>query len=401
MKRMILLALAIMGSSPWVSEVNAATISARSCSAADVQSAINSASNGDTVVVPTGNATWSSVVNIGTKAITLQGAGIGSTNITHNVSGSQVKLITFNQHATISTRITGFSFLGGTYDRRFLGGSGSADYTSAPARIDHNSFVSGSGAIAADFFSCRGLVDHNTFTANDNSEIIHNWGPGSSFAINVTPASTNALYIEDNIFINGNAGGSWNAQSAIQNYDAAMVVIRYNTFHDNQVDTHGGSNYGTRWFEIYGNTFDISLTSWMRAMDIRAGSGVIFSNTKTGVTNSPDICFRYECRPGDAQYRVGEGYNRSHWSPVYVWGNSASLPVTDDSGDCSEQIQSGVNYISSSSQPASMNIWQTSSGSTTYSYSPFVYPYPLNASGMPNPSGSSTEPTSPRGLRVQ
>jgi hypothetical protein len=403
MNRIILLSLAIMVSSPWVSEVSAATKYASSCSAADVQSAINSASNGDTVVVPAGNATWSSVVKIGTKAITLQGAGVGSTNITHNVSGSQVRLVQFTQHPTISTRITGFSFSGGSYDHRFIECSGAANYTSAPMRLDHNSFLSTSGgAILADFFSCRGLVDHNTFTASDNSEMVHNWGPGTSgWSVDVTPGSTNALYLENNTFYNGNASGTWNAQSAIQSYDAARVVVRYNTFNDSQIDTHGGSNIGTRWFEFYENTFNTTLTAWEQSMDIRAGSGVIYNNHKTGVANSPAIMLRYECRSGDAQYRVGEGINRVHWSPVYIWGNSASLSVDSSSGGCSEQIQSGVNFITSSSQPSSMKLWQTSLGNTTYSYSPFVYPYPLDANGMPNPSGSDTSIVPPRGLRVQ
>ncbi len=57
MKRVILVTLAIMASSPGISEVNAATINASSCSAKDVQSSINSASNGDTVTVPAGDRT--------------------------------------------------------------------------------------------------------------------------------------------------------------------------------------------------------------------------------------------------------------------------------------------------------------------------------------------------------
>src|SRR5262249_24514308 len=126
----------------YVESVQAATVNAASCSQANVQAAIASASNGDTVIVPAGSCTWTSGISLGTKAITLQGAGIGATNITHNISGSQVNLITFAQHATIHTRITGFSFLGGSYDHRMISTSGSANDSAGNAtcsafRIDH------------------------------------------------------------------------------------------------------------------------------------------------------------------------------------------------------------------------------------------------------------------------
>lgn len=372
----------------------AATIDAASCSQPAVQSAVNSASNGDVVRVPAGTCTWSSPVKIGPKAITLQGAGVKQTNIVHSASGSQVKLIQFTEHATLPTRITGFSFSGGTYDRRFIGCWGNGNYTSAPMRIDHNSFISGSGSIQVDLFSCRGLLDHNAFTADGNSELIHVWGPGTAgWSADVTPGSANATYIEDNTFYNGNQGGStWNAQSAVQAYDAARVVIRYNTFNNQQVDTHGGSNIGTRWFEIYENTFNDTISGWIRGFDIRAGSGVIFNNDRRGSGYNPDIALRYECRSGDTQYRVGEGYARAHWSPVYIWSNDSDFKVTTDRGSCGEGPQAGVNYFVSSGKPSSMKRLQKAgdSSSTTYSYSPFLYPYPLTAGGMPNPAGSSS-----------
>lgn len=65
----------------------AATINATSCLQSDVQNAINSASNEDIVTVPAGNCSWSSGVSIpNTKALTLQGAGIGNTIISGSAS---------------------------------------------------------------------------------------------------------------------------------------------------------------------------------------------------------------------------------------------------------------------------------------------------------------------------
>ena len=58
-------------------------IVAVSCSREDVQSAIYSASDGDTVTVPAG--TWSAAVKINNKTITLRGAGsgVGGTTIAY------------------------------------------------------------------------------------------------------------------------------------------------------------------------------------------------------------------------------------------------------------------------------------------------------------------------------
>src|SRR5689334_6666454 len=57
-----------------------ATIIATDTSATAVQAAINSATDGDKVIVPAGTATWSATVSFN-KGITLQGAGIGQTII--------------------------------------------------------------------------------------------------------------------------------------------------------------------------------------------------------------------------------------------------------------------------------------------------------------------------------
>src|SRR6516165_8379701 len=57
--------------------VHANTIHAASCSSSDVQTAINSASNGDSVVVPSGSCTWASQVTV-SAAVTLEGQTVCS-----------------------------------------------------------------------------------------------------------------------------------------------------------------------------------------------------------------------------------------------------------------------------------------------------------------------------------
>jgi hypothetical protein len=71
----LLLALALALVAP--PGVAAATINAASCSSADVQAAINSAVDGDTVVIPDGTCSWTSGIRIYGKGIKLMGGGSG------------------------------------------------------------------------------------------------------------------------------------------------------------------------------------------------------------------------------------------------------------------------------------------------------------------------------------
>ena len=82
---------------------HAATVNATSCSQTDVQNAVNSANNGDTVVVSgTCSIAWGSAVSIpGTKGITVNGGG----NVTLTLNGFNIA-----QNSSTSSRITGFNF---------------------------------------------------------------------------------------------------------------------------------------------------------------------------------------------------------------------------------------------------------------------------------------------------
>lgn len=113
----------------------AATITAASCSQANVQSAVNSATSGDTVTVPGGSCSWSSPVSIpNTKGITLNGGG--NTTIYGEVD--------INANSATTTRVTGFTFGNGTFSNSThfaVVTDGSS--ASAPFRIDHNTFSDG------------------------------------------------------------------------------------------------------------------------------------------------------------------------------------------------------------------------------------------------------------------
>jgi pectin methylesterase-like acyl-CoA thioesterase len=90
-------------------------IVAASCSSEDVQSAIYSASDGDTVTVPAGTCTWSAAVNINNKTITLRGAGSGAGGTKIAYGGTGHSLISINAgYKTGKMDVSGFLFSGGS-----------------------------------------------------------------------------------------------------------------------------------------------------------------------------------------------------------------------------------------------------------------------------------------------
>jgi hypothetical protein len=93
--------------------LQAGTISAPTRSVADVQATIDSAQNGDTVIVPAGDVTWSGGVTI-SKSLTLIGSGV---NITR-ASGFTGSLIAVKNLASdVPVRISGLSFDNGLVNK--------------------------------------------------------------------------------------------------------------------------------------------------------------------------------------------------------------------------------------------------------------------------------------------
>src|SRR5262245_6320182 len=105
--------------------------------AADIQSAINSSSDGATITVANGSYSWTSGINFsGTKATTLICATVGGCTVTGSgiigenggCSGNSTKL----------QRVSGFGFSGNNNPRFWWYGSGSCTRN---VRIDHNTFT--------------------------------------------------------------------------------------------------------------------------------------------------------------------------------------------------------------------------------------------------------------------
>jgi hypothetical protein len=329
-----------------VSNVSASTINAVSCSQANVQSAINSASSGDIVSIPPGNCTWTTGVTIN-KQITLQGAGKTGTIITWNTGGAAINPV----DGINSWRLTGIGFTrstGGEFVKinMDVGSTGwridNCDFTSTASAFYYGILTYGSSWVPLSY----GLIDNNTFT----NVIIGVSGNACSstynknWSSNLNLGSDQAVYIENNIInhtivgaelFDGNCGGK--------------IVFRYNTasgpnfaVHSVQSDTFRGM----RSWEVYNNSLTGATGGWVVAT-LRGGTGLVFNNTISG-TYSNEYFFLDNVRSCSASTTFCDGTRA-------IDGNftgQKGYPCRDQIGRSTDAFQWGSQIPSQSLSPA-------------------------------------------------
>ena len=262
-----------------------ANIHAASCSQADVQAAINAASDADTVSVPAGNCTWTSGVTI-TKGISLQGSGEASTIISSN----GILPLTIDL-STGFARISQMTLFGNA-----PWGYIQVDGSNASFRLDHLTFndIPGDRGIKIESHSAngygqppgssplKGLLDHITLTDDSSKIFIALYGYSSSWNLPDNYGSDNAIYIEDSNFTwTGGAVGD-----VLDGECGARFVIRNNHITNGTISYHDtGSTQecrSTRKVEIYNNVFSgvncNNKDCQYGAISFRGGTGVYFNN---------------------------------------------------------------------------------------------------------------------------
>ncbi len=245
------------------------------------------AQNGDTITLPSGTFTWTTGVNI-TKAITLQGAGIGATILKDGVQSGTT--ILYNLVANQTSRLTGIEFQNGgrtAYYTGVVNFSGS-NTNGSQMRMDHckwNQDINGSPL----FDTAIGVVDHNTFVryGGEDGHCFWVWDTrwnGGAYGDGSWPAptafgSSQFLFFEDNTFTCNDPSF---LEALCDAYDGARFVIRYNTITGFTFQNHGtessGRRRGTRATEFYNNFCDgKNLNQFVGGS--RSGSQVIHDNT--------------------------------------------------------------------------------------------------------------------------
>lgn len=325
-------------------------------SAASVQGLQNQVLNGDTITIPAGTFTWGTRVTI-SKAITLQGAGVGNTIIKDAVNGTQ--LLDVRLVANNLTRITGIEFQHG----------GRSTPAVAPMGIVH---VAGRNDNGSQFRwdNCKwnnlngypvldtviGVIDHNDVTygghVNGWLEIMGSYWNGDtggwgdvSWSLPANYGSSQFLFVEDNTTHNIGSGQAGLTDA----FAGARFVIRHNTIDDALPNNHGtestGRTRGGRAMEVYNNSF-VGRASNKYVGASRSGGVLFHDNAMTG----------YGGWSGLIEFSLTD-YREIHSFPP--WGGADGTNPWDENSSLANNGPFTVTAVSSRTVTVSGNPWSS------------------------------------------
>jgi len=315
---------------------NAASIIAASPSLIDVKTAVAAASEGDTVVVPAGTASWTSCLMI-TKGITLIGAttvtNAGTQNPTMNdatiirdespVNTTSSGLIKVTLSPSQAFRLTGFTFKYGSRTARnnhgvvLLSSTGSSPHLNM--RVDHCHF----DQLLAPFVELGGWVygvaDHNYLVSGSSSETFLIFHPGyggralgdGSWTDFPWFGTNKFFFIEDNTWVGNGAAISSGASDG--NF-GGRYVIRHNYIINSHTGSHGteGNTRGVRSAEVYDNTYNSTIAY---TAQFRSGTALVHDNVWVG---------------------KGSPSHTHHAIVIYRENNGVSLDINSNPFRCAE-----------------------------------------------------------------
>ena len=264
--------------------VYSATITATNVSSAAVQAAINAAVDGDTVVVPAGNAIWSSQVTMGGRGITLMGAGLDKTVIVDAMTASGNACLLSDNSGSKPLRVTGFTFVDsgpGTVNG-LVGIAGAQKF-----RVDHCRFTTLHAMGVKIWGDSWGVVDHCVFDENSGGGAtgVSLQSDGTIWATTTATFGTlQAAFIEDCTF-----GFTGICNGAVDSYNGARWVFRHNSVTNTYIGSHGCDSGGYRStfsVEAYENVFINAKTTINCYMQSRGGAGIYYNNTCFGNVNT-------------------------------------------------------------------------------------------------------------------
>ncbi len=376
----------------------AAEINAISCAQQDVQIAIDSANNGDTVYVPAGNCTWTTTTAytssvVCNKEIAIVGAGYTQTVIvdgTGSLFGEELI-----KSSGDNWRLSGFTFTGmkrrsATEPALIASGTGWRVDNCKFFPVETSSWDNGRGMYAYG----TGVIDNNIFYNTYQGVAVFGGDGDTIWSEALTLGTANAVYIEDNTFDYTTVA----LDGAFDAYSGAKVVFRYNTVNGTIFGTHGFDTGGYRAafsYEVYNNTFNKSTTGTSTICNIRGGTGVIFNNTITGNYRSFGVANYRSCTdysgiiglcdgtnandgntdPTETNHgwpckdQIGRTTNQTSY-PLHEWNNTingqnANISVNDfcDGGTMgTAHVVAGRDYFNDTEDPL---------------YTPYTYPHPL------------------------
>jgi len=421
-----LLAVVIFGLS---TAINAQNVAANTCSQTDVQTAISAAASGDTVTVPSGNCSWSGSAGVTiTKAIHLQGNGIGSTAITYTSATEGNGAIIYSPttaEAVKGLEVNGFTFQGG--GEYFNPHAPSTTIPITGLKIHDNAFNGATHHAIHLNGSEFGVFYNNTFSTNFISIWVGNCGTGAYGASDCemydhTFGSAHYPYFEDNTF--GNGAGEFVTETG----QGGRLAFRHNTITGyacsgcEVFDIHGDQNSGggTVSTEIYHNTIGVGSNGTYRWLHHRGGGAIIANNTVSrGIAmnfteyravGQNGICSGYIAtgQIHDTNHSIDGAFyfnnlaGGSQQTPGYTFGNGGSCGTDPPWGDNQYVVPNREYWLPTYGRAASLPATCTANGNTYYGatdtdviykctttntwsvfYQPYTYPHPLRAGSLP------------------
>jgi hypothetical protein len=294
------------------------------------------AQNGDTITLPAGIFIWTSGVIL-TKAITLQGAGIGATIIRDSVQGSQIISWTL-PNVPSNSRLTGIEFqdAGGTHSAAPAGAFhvDGSNTSGATFRWDNCYWNNVNGAPVLN--TVLGVIDHDTFYQTRGNDIIiyfygTRWNGGAfgdgAWAAPANFGSSLFTFVEDCTFTFDFQGHG----TVTDAYAGARFVIRHSTINSGTINNHGtestGRTRGARAYELYNNSFVGG--GWNKYVaGSRSGSMVIHDNTIRGYwgISATFSCGNYRTHMTFVPWGGADGTNPwdDNYSTTYYRGAAAA-----------------------------------------------------------------------------
>jgi hypothetical protein len=371
--------LATLAMSATAVQSQAATITAASTAQKDVAAAVASAQDGDTVLIPAGNSTWTSGLTI-TKAITLQGQGIDKTFLRRHQG-----LLILQPANNKPIRVTGIYFDMSPYSGSEGDRPGIIFYgTCTSLRIDHCYFLCGERAVYI-YGIGYGVVDHCTFRDNYISLMPSMAGKdfgNTIWAQAIVPGSANTMTVEDCNFLCDEPGSrSGFIESELYGSNGATCCVRHCNFDYTgtglafHVDAHGHSpswGNGTRFYEVYNNVFHCKYT--YRFAKLRGGTHIWHDNQFINDAGSSTAVMAL------TRETVGGISTQQLVTKSFFWNNTLNgspAGATDDGSVANEPVLNKDFFNRA-----------IKSGDPWYPYTPLVYPHPrvtADNGGKPSP----------------
>lgn len=363
-----------------------ATLLCASVERDDVLAQINAAVTGDTVIIPAGQATWTSTIVIPSPGKGINIVGTGSAQNPGTIIVDEVPrtglttgtLFSINWNVLGTTDVftmSGIRFKGGTINtgtalRGLVQMIGSRDLTFAENnnwRIYNCSWERPWGR-PMEIRAFTGLIDHCYFDMGGAGGLNFEGrldslvkGHESWATAVLVGTAQEGVYLEDNIVV------STSHRAFTDGFAGARFVVRHNNFTNRSVENHGTESTkvprGGRWIACYENDFVQTVTGEYAVL-YRSGSGVVFNNRLTGAW--PGMCKLVYFRSTDGYPPYGQcssigGYDLND-ATVFATGThigaNASLLTLTVAGT-PWTLNQWVDYHFCNDNPAS---WGTSTG---------------------------------------